>query len=101
MHYSDNRDYYSAIHEILANSEVIKLHPDLKQCVTDQSGDSIGFKIQHKNDPLLTASVVLYSTAFDLVDGSERLTWVAKERSRVDIKVLCDTWSRHERIEVR
>jgi hypothetical protein len=101
MAFSYHDDYDRAMSEVLADTPSIELAPALKQRVTLQNGESIGYKVRHKDNPHLGACVVFHSTAFDIVYRSERLRQDARERARHALKALCESWSHHALIEVR
>lgn len=101
MPFSYHDDYDRAMSEVLADTPSIELAPALKQRVPLPNGESIGYKVRHKDHPHLGASVVFHPTAFDIVYRSERLRQDARERAMHELKAHCERWSHHELIEVR
>jgi hypothetical protein len=69
MAFSYHDDYDRAMREVLADTPSIELNPALEQHVTLQNGESIGYKVRHKDNPRLGARVVWRQLIFPLNDN--------------------------------
>jgi hypothetical protein len=99
--FAPTSNYDRAMLEILADNNSIELHPSLRQSVPLDCGESVGYKVRHVDNPHCVGSVVLHPSAFDLVDGEERLSSIASRNAKCSLAVLYQSDSSHELIEIR
>jgi hypothetical protein len=96
-------DSDQAMLDVLHSVTGWNLDPKLEQASYIQNGLSVGYKICHERYPFRPAvSVVFHDTAFDIIDGSERLRGDAREFAKNTLQALCGVgWTEHQLIAVR
>jgi hypothetical protein len=103
MAISDHVDSDQAMLDVLRSVPGWNLDPRLEQASYIQNGLSVGYKICHEQYPFCPAvSIVFNDTAFDIIDGSERLRCDAREFAKNALQALCGVgWTEHQLIAVK
>jgi hypothetical protein len=100
---SHHVDSDQAMLDVLHSVTGLNLDPKLEQASYIQNGLSVGYKICHEQYPFCPAvSIVFHDTAFDIIDGSERLRGDAREFAKNTLQALCGVgWTEHHLIAIR
>jgi hypothetical protein len=103
MAISHHVDSDQAMLDVLRSVPGWNLDPRLEQASYIQNGLSVGYKICHEQYPFCPAvSIVFNDTAFDIIDGSERLRCDAREFAKNTLQALCGVgWTEHQLIAVK